>query len=81
MSPFDIWAAAGNTTPPKPGKIGPLMTQTSTTAHVATFTRLAGCALRALRERYEKGRDLFSARERARLRFVRWLYRTGRLMP
>jgi hypothetical protein len=57
------------------------MTQTSTTAHVATFTRREWCALRALRERYEKDRDLFSARERARLRFVRWLYRTGRLMP
>ena len=36
---------------------------------------------RALRERYQQDRDLFSARERARLRFVRWLYRTGRLTP
>jgi hypothetical protein len=57
------------------------MTQTSTTAHEATVTRREWCALRALRECYEQDRDPFSARERARLRFVRWLYRTGRIMP
>jgi hypothetical protein len=32
-----------------------------------------------LRERYGQGCDLFSAREMARLRFVRWLYHSGRL--
>ncbi len=37
--------------------------------------------LRLLRARYRRDRDLFTAHERARLRFVRWLYRTGRLLP
>ena len=32
-----------------------------------------------LRERYGQARDLFSTREMARLRFVRWLYHSGRL--
>jgi hypothetical protein len=58
-----------------------MTTQTSTAAHAATFTRPQWRALRALRERYQQDRDLFSARSRARLRFVRWLYRTGRLVP
>jgi hypothetical protein len=35
----------------------------------------------ALRARYRESRDLFSAREMARLHFVRWLVRTGRLAP
>jgi hypothetical protein len=58
-----------------------MTTQTSTAVRAATFTRPQWCALRALRERYQQDRDLFSARERARLRFVRWLYHTGRLVP
>ena len=58
-----------------------MTTQTSIAARAATFTRPEWCALRALRERYQQDRDLFSARERARLCFVRWLYRTGRLVP
>jgi hypothetical protein len=37
--------------------------------------------LLALREQYRQGRDLFSERERARLRFTQWLYQTGRLEP
>lgn len=36
-------------------------------------------ALRTLRARYAQDHDLFSHAELARLRFVRWLYRTGRL--
>jgi hypothetical protein len=58
-----------------------MTTPTWTAARAATFTRLQWCALRALRERYRQDRDLFNARERERLRFVRWLYRTGRLVP
>jgi hypothetical protein len=58
-----------------------MTTQTSTAARVAMFTRPEWCALRALRERYQQDCDLFYARELARLRFVRWLYRTGRLVP
>jgi hypothetical protein len=58
-----------------------MTTQTSTAARAATFTRPRWCALRALRERYQQDRDLLNARGRARLRFVRWPYRTGRLVP
>jgi hypothetical protein len=58
-----------------------MTTRTSTAARAATFTRPQWCALRALRKRYQQDRDIFYARERARLRFVRWLYRTGRLVP
>ena len=35
----------------------------------------------ALREHYQQTRDLFSTREMASLRFVRWLYHTGRVVP
>ena len=35
----------------------------------------------ALRDHYQHTRDLFSAREVASLRFVRWLYHTGRVVP
>lgn len=34
--------------------------------------------LASLRNRYEQGLDLFSERELAGLRFLRWLYQTGR---
>jgi hypothetical protein len=36
-------------------------------------------AVYALRLRYQQGGDVFSERELARLRFLRWLYRSGRL--
>jgi hypothetical protein len=38
-------------------------------------------ALLALQMRYQQGGDLLTTVELARLRFVRWLYRTGRLVP
>ena len=38
-------------------------------------------ALRALRAAYQQHRDLFSARELARLRFQHWLYHTGQVGP
>ncbi len=38
-------------------------------------------AWHALHERYQNVGDAFSARELARLRFVRWLYRSNRLVP
>jgi hypothetical protein len=38
-------------------------------------------ALLALRMRYQQGGDLFTTVELARLQFVRWLYRTGQLVP
>jgi hypothetical protein len=36
-------------------------------------------AWQALRNRYQEDRDLFTDRELAYLRFLRWLVRTGRL--
>ena len=38
-------------------------------------------ALLALRMRYQQGGDQFTSAELARLQFVRWLYRTGQLVP
>jgi hypothetical protein len=38
-------------------------------------------ALEELRRRYQEDRDLFSAHERARLRFLRWLNQMRRLVP
>ena len=35
----------------------------------------------ALRIRYQQGGDLLTTAELARLQFVRWLYRTGQLVP
>jgi len=45
------------------------------------FTAYTWHLLRGLRTRYQRDRDLFSSRECARLEFLRWLYRTGRLVP
>lgn len=39
------------------------------------------CALMALQWSYQQGHDLLSARELARLRFLRWLVDTGRITP
>jgi hypothetical protein len=36
-------------------------------------------ALNRLRTRYDESRDAFSAEEKARLEFLRWLYRSGKL--
>lgn len=38
-------------------------------------------AWHALHDRYQNVGDAFSARELARLRFIRWLYRSNRLVP
>jgi hypothetical protein len=58
-----------------------MTTQTSTTSRPATFTRREWRALCALHAHYQQGRDLLTTRELARLRFIRWLYDTGRLVP
>jgi hypothetical protein len=47
----------------------------------ARFSARERSALRRLRARYQQDYDLFSAPELAHLRFVRWLYRSGRLVP
>jgi hypothetical protein len=54
---------------------------TMTSLSLPGFTHEERQALRALRERYHHDDDLFSARELARLRFPRWLYVTGRVVP
>jgi hypothetical protein len=43
------------------------------------FTTQERRGLRLLRARYRQDHDLFTQRERAHLRFVHWLYQTGRL--
>ena len=50
-------------------------------APAPTFTPAERQALGALRARYLQDRDLFSDAERARLRFLRWLVHTARLVP
>ncbi|HKO24616.1 MAG TPA: hypothetical protein VJY65_07740 [Chloroflexota bacterium] len=47
----------------------------------STFSTRERRALCALRARYQQNRDLFNRRELAYLRFLRWLYRTGQLVP
>jgi hypothetical protein len=46
-----------------------------------TFSASEWSILRALRAHYQETRDLFSACELGHLSFVRWLYRTGRVVP
>ena len=48
--------------------------------HASTFSDSEWRALRVLRDHYRQNRDLFSARELGHLRFVRWLYYTGRVV-
>ena len=58
-----------------------MTTSTGPPAPTTTFTRAEWRALRVLRARYQQDRDLLSERERTHLRFLRWLYETGRLAP
>ena len=55
--------------------------QTPTTAPTPAFTPAQQRALHILRRRYQEDRDFFTRRELARLRFLRWLYQKGRLVP
>jgi hypothetical protein len=52
---------------------------TVTPSTAPAFTPTQRATLRALRARYRASRDVFDSKELARLRFVRWLYQTGRL--
>ena len=58
-----------------------MTTQTLTSDMTSMFTAAQRQALHALRDRYQQERDLFSTRELARLRFLRWLHDHGRLAP
>jgi hypothetical protein len=51
------------------------------TPATSAFSPAQWWALHRLRRRYWSGYELFSGQEQARLRFVRWLHRTGRLTP
>ena len=58
-----------------------IQAQAQTPASAPTFSPREWKALRALRGRYHQDRDFFSKRESARLDFLRWLYRTGQVVP
>ena len=47
----------------------------------SSFTCREWVALLQLRRRYQVGHDLWSAHEVERLRFLRWLYVSGRIAP
>jgi hypothetical protein len=55
--------------------------QTRHCVRTTTFSASEWSVLRALRVHYQETRDLFSARELGHLSFMRWLYRTGRIVP
>ena len=59
----------------------PMSTQMTTTDAAGVFTPAQWRLLHVLRDRYHQDRDLFTPREMTRLRFVRWLHDTGRLIP
>jgi hypothetical protein len=47
----------------------------------ASFTPAERQRLLQLQEQYQRGGDFLNSREYASLRFMRWLYQTGRLQP
>ena len=59
----------------------PITAPTAAPTPRAPFTPAEQRALRLLRARYAQDRDLFGSAELERLRFLRWLYHTGRLAP
>jgi hypothetical protein len=58
-----------------------MTTQTPSRTQITTFTPEQQRILEALRRQYHQDRDFFTVRERAHLRFLRWLYHSGRLTP
>ena len=56
-------------------------TQSDTMMFPACFSQQECYSLWLLRTHYAVCRDLLAERELRHLRFVRWLYRTGRLTP
>ena len=73
-SPFPTFARPALAAPPAPARA-------SATARALGYTEAEWAALLALRARYRQFGDRFDARERALLRFARWLVQTGRLRP
>jgi hypothetical protein len=56
-------------------------TQRPTASVQAPFSDEEMRALEALRFRFQQDHDLLSSRERMHLSFLRWLVRSGRLVP
>jgi hypothetical protein len=56
-------------------------TQSEASSQPIDLDRADRRKLRLMRARYRRDRDFFTADERARLTFMRWLYRRGRLLP
>jgi hypothetical protein len=54
---------------------------TGTGSIFVAFSAVECVALDRLRNRYQQCGDSLSERELARLRFLRWLYLSGRLVP
>jgi hypothetical protein len=69
----DGWATARERTRMTP--------QAPTTLPTPVFTPAQQRALHILQRRYQEDRDFFTRCELARLRFLRWLYQKGRLVP
>jgi hypothetical protein len=59
----------------------PLVYQLDITLPLMPFSRREQQQLRSLYEDYQVGGDFFAVREIEQLRFLRWLYGTGRLIP
>ncbi len=57
------------------------VTHASISIPIASFNQAEWSTIEALKDRYRADHDLFTAQERARLEFVRWLYQSGRLQP
>lgn len=50
-------------------------------AATPNYTEATWSAWQRLRLRFQQDRDLWTPREEAHLRFLRWLVETGRLVP
>ncbi|HXT37954.1 MAG TPA: hypothetical protein VN837_20455 [Chloroflexota bacterium] len=59
----------------------PAEAESEPTTVAPLYTAVEWQLLRALRELYERDRDLLLSEERERLSFIRWLVKTGQLTP
>jgi hypothetical protein len=59
----------------------PLVYQLDITLALPPFSQHEQQQLRSLHEDYQVGGDFLGVREIEHLRFLRWLYSTGRLIP
>jgi hypothetical protein len=59
----------------------PLAYQLDITLPLLPFNQREQQQLRSLHQDYQVGGDFFGVRELEQMRFLRWLYSTGRLVP